>query len=77
MKIELFNEGVLTRDIPEDRLKKGDLVTVIDYLDDPEPGYLLEIFDATGKTVDVLSVPEDYLEPLHEGERLQVRHVEA
>jgi len=76
MKVELFKEAVLIRDIPEDHLKKGDLVTVIDYLEHPEPGYMLEIFDALGNTVGVLSVPESYLEPLHEGERLQVRHAE-
>ena len=77
MRLELYKEAVLTRDYPKDHLKKGDLVTIIDYLEDPEPGYMLEIYDALGKTVDVLSLPEAYLEPLHEGERLQVRHAEV
>ena len=77
MKLELFKEAVLTRDVPEDHLKKGDLVTIIDYLQNPESGYMLEIYDALGNTVDVLSVPEAYLEPLHEGERLQVRQTEV
>ena len=77
MKLELFKKAVLTRDVPEDHLRKGDLVTVIDYLDNPEPGYLLEIFDVLGHTVGVTAVPAAYLEPLHEGERLQVRHAEV
>jgi hypothetical protein len=77
MKLELFERAALTHDVPKHHLKKGDVVRVIDYLDNPEPGYALEVFDALGNTVDVLSVPEYYLEALREGELLQVRHVEA
>jgi hypothetical protein len=77
MKLELFKEAVITRDIPEEHIEKGDLVMVIDYLDDPEPGYMLEIFDALGKSISVVSVPEADVESLHDGERLQVRLVEA
>jgi hypothetical protein len=76
MKFELYTRAVLARDVPEDRLKKGDVVRVIDYLDDPEPGYALEVFDALGNTVAVLGVPENYLEAIHEGELLQVRQME-
>jgi len=77
MKFELFKEVIFARDLPEHQIQKGDVATVIDYFDNPEPGYALEVFDALGNTVDVLSVPEYFLEPIHEGERLQVRHVEA
>ena len=77
MKFELFKEVIFARDVPEHHIQKGDVATVIDYLDNPEPGYALEVFDALGRTVDVLSVPEYYLEPIPEGERLQVRHFEA
>jgi hypothetical protein len=73
LKLELFKEAVFTRDVPEHQIKKGDVATVIDYFDNPEPGYALEVFDALGHTVDVLSVPESYLEPIREGERWQVR----
>jgi hypothetical protein len=76
MKLEVFKEAAFVRDVPERGIKKGDVATVIDYLDDPEPGYVLEVFDALGHTVDVLSVPESYLEPIVEGERFQVRQVE-
>jgi hypothetical protein len=67
----------LTRDVPGHRLEKGDVARIIDYFEKPERGYALEVFDALGKTIDVLSVPEHFLEPLHEGERLHVRHVTA
>lgn len=77
MKLQMFKEAAFTCDVPDRGIKKGDIATVIDYLDDPEPGYVLEVFDALGHTVDVLSVPESYLEPIREGERVQVRQFEA
>ena len=77
MKFELFSRVALARDVPSYHLKKGDVARVVEYLDDPEPGYALEVFDALGETIDVFSVPEDYLEPIVHGERLQVRHVET
>ena len=73
MKIELFSRVALARDIPEYQLKKGDVARVVDYLDDPEPGYTLEVFDALGETIDVFSVSVDDVELIHHGERLQVR----
>lgn len=77
MKFELFTRAALARDIPTHHLKRGDVVRVIDYLDDPEPGYALEVFDALGNTIAVFAVPEYYLEPFVQGELLHVRHVEA
>jgi hypothetical protein len=77
MKLELFKEAAFARDMPERGIKKGDVATVIDYLDDSEPGYVLEVFDALGHTVDVISVPEYYMEAIVEGERFQVRKFEA
>ncbi len=73
MKFELYKEAVFARDLPERGIKKGDVATVIDYYDRPEPGYGLEVFDALGHTIDVLTVPETYLEPIREGERWNVR----
>ena len=74
MKFELYKRAALARDVPEHYLKKDDVVRVIDYLEEPEPGYALEVFDALGNTIAVFAVPESYLEALHEGEVLQVRH---
>ena len=76
MRFELFSRVALARDVPEYHLQKGDVARVVEYLDDPEPGYSLEVFDALGETVDVFSVPEYYLEPIRHGERLQVRQAE-
>ncbi|HEY3875567.1 MAG TPA: DUF4926 domain-containing protein [Candidatus Kapabacteria bacterium] len=77
MKLEIYKEAAFARDVPERGIKKGDVATIIDYLSDPEPGYTLEVFDALGHTVDVLSVPEYYMEAIVEGERVQVRQFEA
>jgi hypothetical protein len=71
MKYELFKEVALAADIPEHRLKKGDIATVVEYLPAPpnsEPGYALEVFNTLGETIDVLSVGESEIEPLRPSE---------
>jgi Domain of unknown function (DUF4926) len=77
MKFELYSRVALINDVPNHHLKKGDVARIVEYFDEPYPGYALEVFDALGETVDVLSVPENYLEPIRHGERLQVRNIEA
>jgi hypothetical protein len=77
MKFELFTRVALARDVPQYSLKKGDVARIVEYLDDPYSGYALEVFDALGDTIDVVSVPANYVEPVHHGERLQVRQIEA
>ncbi len=77
MKFRLFSCIALNRDVPQYHLKKGDVARIVEYMDDPYHGYALEVFDALGDTIDVVSVSETYLEDVHHGERLQVRHVEA
>ncbi len=76
MRLPLFERAALTQDVPRHHLKKGDVVRVIDYLEDPEPGYALEVFDALGTTVAVFAVPERYVEAIREGELLQVRQMD-
>jgi len=50
MKFEFFNEVVLLKDIPDQRLKKGDVATVVEYhpSDISKDGYTLEVFNAIG-----------------------------
>ena len=78
MKFELFTRVALAIDIPEYRLKKGDIATIVDYLvaeDTGEPGYALEVFNALGETLDVIDVAESDLEPLRADEILNARHL--
>ncbi len=78
MKFELFTRVALATDMPEYRLRKGDIATIVDYLvseDNGEPGYALEVFNALGETVDVIDAAESDLEPLTSDEILNARHL--
>jgi len=50
MKFELFKEVVLLNDKPVQRLKKGDVDTVVEYhpLESSKDGYSFEVFNAIG-----------------------------
>jgi hypothetical protein len=75
MKFELYKDMVLTRDIPEERLKRGDIVKLVEHhvARDGEDGYSAEVFNALGDTLAVITVPESALEPLREDEVLHAR----
>jgi hypothetical protein len=75
MTFELYSEAVLTRDLPEHNLRCGDVVVVIDHhvARDGEEGYSIEVFNATGDTIAVTTVPESHLEPLRSDEVLCAR----
>ncbi len=75
MKYNLFEEVVLSKDIPEKRLKKGDLATIVEHHPNPdgEDGYSLEIFNVLGDTIDVITIPESGIEALRENEIFNVR----
>jgi Domain of unknown function (DUF4926) len=80
MTFELYKEVALTTDIPEHRLKKGDVATIADKIEprpNHEPAYVLEVFSAIGETVDVLIVQESQIEPLQADELFQIRHFAA
>ena len=78
MKFELYKEAVLTRDLPEERLKRRDIVKLVEHHlgRDDEDGYSAEVFNAVGDTLTVITVPESALEPLHEDEVCCVRTLE-
>jgi hypothetical protein len=78
MTIELFSEVALARDLPKARLCRGDIATVIEKLpateaSGGEEGCILEVFNAVGDTIAVLTVPLSAVVPLHSGEVLSVR----
>ncbi len=74
----MFQEVALTRDIPELGLKKGDIATIVDFhpSEKGEDGYTLEVFNALGETVAVVTVPESALRLLRENDMLSVRSME-
>jgi hypothetical protein len=77
MKIDLYQRVSLTADFPEYGLKKGDIVTLVDYVSHPEggeKGCVIEVFNAVGESIDVVTVPESGIETLSPNEILSIRH---
>jgi hypothetical protein len=59
MPLELYQEVALTRDLPEHQLRKGDIVTLIDRIPHPsagEPGCVLEVLNAIGESIAIISL---------------------
>jgi hypothetical protein len=74
--ISLYSRVSLNRDFPEYSLKRGDTATFIDTVPDPEgieEGYILEVFNALGESIDVVTVPKSAVAPLQSDEILSVR----
>jgi hypothetical protein len=77
MKLELYKDAVLMCDVPEHRLKRGDIVKLVDHHIAPDgtEGYSIEVFNALGDTIAVTAVSVTALEPLREDEILCARLV--
>ena len=76
MKLEHYQEVVMTRDVPEERLYKGDVATLVDYVPHPaggEEGAVLEIFNAIGESIGVATVPASAVSPLRADQMPAVR----
>lgn len=73
---ELYSEVALTRDMPEEHLKTGDVAVVIDFVPHPtggEEGVILEVFNALGESLNVATVPVSAVEPLRADQVFVVR----
>ncbi len=79
MKYKLFEEIVLGRDIPEKKLKTGDVATVVEYypVSGGEDGYSLEVFNTVGDTIAVITLPESAIQSFSEYEIFSVRSLAA
>lgn len=79
MKFELYRDVVLRKNIPEYRLKKGDVATIVEHhpMKSSEDGYSLEVFNAIGETIAVVTVSESDIEMLKESEVLSARSMDA
>jgi hypothetical protein len=67
MKLEMYKEVALTRDIPAEKLKKGDVAILVDYVAHPtggEEGAILELFNAVGESIAIATVPVSAIAPL-------------
>lgn len=78
MNPELYQEIALNRDFPEYNLHRGDIGTLIDYIPHPsggEEGAVLEIFNALGESVSVVTVPVSSLDVLQPSDILSIRRL--
>lgn len=76
MKLELYQEVALTCDLPEYGLRSGDIATLIDIVPHPrsgEEGCILEVFNAVGESIAVITVPISNVEVLRSDEILTIR----
>ena len=80
MTFELFSKVALAVDVPLNRVRKGDVATIVETHPgrpgELEPGYSLEIFNAVGWTLAVVIVRESEIQPLRKDEILHVRQLE-
>jgi Domain of unknown function (DUF4926) len=76
MSLELHGRVALRRSFPEHGLQTGDVATLIDMIEHPAlgpRGCVLELSDALGQAIGVVTVPEDAVSPLRADEVLSVR----
>jgi hypothetical protein len=76
MKVELYQEVALTRDLPEHGLRVGDIAMLLDLVPHPnggEEGCVLEVFNAIGESLTTIAVPISVVEALRSDEVLSVR----
>jgi hypothetical protein len=74
--IELYQRVYLNQNVPEYNLKKGDVATLIDTVPHPnggEEGFVLEVFNGIGESINVFVVPKSAVSSLQENQVLAVR----
>ena len=68
-EFELYKEVQLIKPLPEFGFVEGDIATLVDIVKDKTgaPGYLLEFFDTSGDTLQVVAVSQSFIAhpPLH------------
>lgn len=77
-KPKLYEEVALTRNIPEENLKQGDVAVVVEYVPHPtggKEGAILEIFNAVGESVAVATVPISAIKSLRADQLFMVREM--
>lgn len=76
MKYPPFHRIALAEDLPQENLRRGDVATIVEIYEGrpgQEPGYELEVFNAVGETISVITVRESQIESLRSDEVLSVR----
>lgn len=80
MNFELYHEVALTRTVPQAGLRQGDvavLVEIVPASSGGEKGAVLEVFNAIGESINVVTVPLSAVAPLRADQVLTVRPLAA
>jgi hypothetical protein len=80
MKFPLYTHAALNVDVPRHGLRRGDVVTLVDFLEarnELPNAYVCEVFNAVGETIAVITVQEPDLVALTEHEILHTRPLVA
>ena len=80
MKPVLYEEVSLTRDILKENLREGDIAVLVDYVPAPasgEEGAVLEVFNAIGESIAVVTVPVSAIASLRADQVPAVRSLMA
>ena len=76
MKLELYQEVALLNDVPEASLRAGDVAMWVDAVPHPtggETGAVLEVYNALGESIGVVTVPLSAIAPLRSDQVPAVR----
>ena len=78
MAFEVFTRVALHEDFPQYKLRRGDVAMIVEHhpVPDDEDGYSLEVFNALGETIAVVTVAESQIESLMSNEVLHIRRLE-
>lgn len=80
MEIQLYQEVALTRNVSGTDLRAGDVAVLVDVVPHPEggeDGAILEVFNAIGETLVVVTVPLSAVAPLRADQVPAVRTLAA
>lgn len=76
MNFELYQDIALIQDFPEYQLNQGDIATLIDFVPHPdggETGCTLEVFNAIGDSIKIVTIPISAIKPLTSNDVLSIR----
>jgi hypothetical protein len=80
MPFELYTKVALKADLPSHKLRRSDVTTIVEKHPgraNQETGYSLQIFNAVGETIAVVTLRESQLEPLTHNEVFHVRRLDG
>jgi hypothetical protein len=80
MSFELYREVALTRAVAGTNLQAGDVAVLVDVVAHPqgqEPGAVLEVFNAIGESIEVVTVPLSAIAQLRPDQVPAVRSLAA